>query len=68
MKTRSDRRAKTLALTPEGRRLVAQVDAVSAEVRAEALGDLSDRDLDVAMRVLSAVRDRLADILEPVPA
>jgi MarR family transcriptional regulator, transcriptional regulator for hemolysin len=64
----SDRRAKSLALTPEGERTVARVEAVSQDVRAAVLADLSDRDLDAAMRALTAVRDRLAALADPVAA
>ena len=55
----SDRRAKSLELTANGRETAAQVEAVSREVRSHVLGDLSDDELKLAFRVLAAVRDRL---------
>src|SRR5579871_4151057 len=39
----ADRRAKSLVLTPQGRKLVARVEAVSLEVRSAVLGERSER-------------------------
>jgi MarR family transcriptional regulator for hemolysin len=64
----SDRRAKSLSLTPEGRRTVARVEAVSQEVRAVVLGEIRDDDLAIALDVLASVRERLAAIGESVSA
>jgi MarR family transcriptional regulator, transcriptional regulator for hemolysin len=64
----SDRRAKSLALTLAGRRTVAQVEAVSQEVRGAALGHLSDEEIARAFQTLTSVREKLADLLEPVAA
>ena len=58
----ADRRAKSLELTEKGRDTVAQVEAVSREIRNHALGDLSDDELALAFRALAAVRDRLLDM------
>ncbi len=60
----SDRRAKSLVLTAAGRRTVAKVEAISLEVRGAVLGDVSDHDLAVALRVLDAVQEQLANISE----
>jgi MarR family transcriptional regulator, transcriptional regulator for hemolysin len=56
---RADRRAKSLVLTPRGRRTVDQVERVSQEIRDLVLGDVSDDDLSRALRLVETVRDRL---------
>lgn len=62
----ADRRAKSLALTLAGQRTVAQVEAVSQEVRRSVLDDVSDEDLARAVQTLTCVREKLAILLEPV--
>jgi MarR family transcriptional regulator for hemolysin len=64
----SDRRAKTLALTPEGRRTVAKVERVSLEIRSLLLGELSQEELAVAFRALASIRDRLFKISDALAA
>ena len=64
----SDRRAKSLALTPAGRQTVAQVEQVSQDIRRSALEGLSDDDIARAFQTLVSVREKLADLLEPVAA
>jgi MarR family transcriptional regulator, transcriptional regulator for hemolysin len=55
----ADRRAKSLALTPRGRRTVAQVERVSQDIRDLVLGEVPDEDLTRSLRLLETVRDRL---------
>ncbi len=64
----TDRRAKSLALTPAGRRTVAKVEAASQEVRRAVLGDVPDEDLAATVRLLTGVREKLAKVLDPVAA
>ena len=61
---RADRRAKSLVLTPRGRRTVDQVERVSLEIRNAVLGDVSDEDLGRAFRMLESVRDRLLSLAD----
>jgi MarR family transcriptional regulator for hemolysin len=51
----SDRRAKTIHLTPRGRAIADRVESVARRVRRDALAGLSDRDIDTTMRVLAHV-------------
>ncbi len=57
-----DRRAKTIVLTEEGRRRVAEVEAVARDVREAVLAPLSQREIADANRALSAICDTLADL------
>jgi MarR family transcriptional regulator for hemolysin len=50
-----DRRAKVIALTVKGRAIARKVETVAGQVRRDALKDLSDRDIETAIRVLSHV-------------
>jgi MarR family transcriptional regulator for hemolysin len=61
---RADRRAKSLVLTPRGRRTVDQVECVSLEIRNAVLGEVSDEDLSRAFRLLESVRDRLLNLTD----
>jgi MarR family transcriptional regulator for hemolysin len=66
----ADRRAKSLVLTPRGRRTVDQVERVSQEIRDLVLGKASEEDLERSLRLLETVRDRLlslADARTPAP-
>jgi MarR family transcriptional regulator for hemolysin len=63
-KDRADRRAKSLALTPRGRRTVDQVERVSLEIRNAVLGEVSDEDLGRVFRLLESVRDRLLSLAD----
>ena len=61
---RADRRAKSLVLTPRGRRRVEQVERVSQDIRDLVLGEASDEDLARSLRLLETVRDRLLSLAE----
>jgi len=61
---RADRRAKSLVLTPRGRRRVEQVERVSQDIRDLVLGEASDEDLARSLRLLETVRDRLLNLAE----
>jgi MarR family transcriptional regulator for hemolysin len=64
---RADRRAKSLVLTPRGRRTVDQVERVSREIRNAVLGKVSDEDLDRTFCLLETVRDRLLALADARP-
>jgi len=64
---RADRRAKSLALTPQGRRTVDQVERISQEIRDAVLGDVSDENLARSLRLLETVRDRLLSLPQTRP-
>jgi MarR family transcriptional regulator, transcriptional regulator for hemolysin len=61
---RADRRAKSLVLTPRGRRTVDQVERVSQDIRNLVLGEASSEDLERSLRLLETVRDRLLSLAE----
>jgi MarR family transcriptional regulator for hemolysin len=61
---RADRRAKSLVLTPRGRRTVDQVERVSQDIRDLVLGEASGEDLARSLRLLETVRDRLLSLAE----
>jgi MarR family transcriptional regulator, transcriptional regulator for hemolysin len=63
----ADRRAKSLALTPRGRRTVDQVERVSQDIRDLVLGEVADHDLARSLRLLETVRDRLLGLAEAEP-
>jgi MarR family transcriptional regulator, transcriptional regulator for hemolysin len=63
----ADRRAKSLALTPRGRRTVDQVERVSQDIRDLVLGEVADDDFARSLRLLEAVRDRLLSLAEMEP-
>lgn len=63
----SDRRAKGIFLTKQGKAIVERVEKVARQVRAEALGALTKRDVETAMRVLDHICGVLA-AEELVPA
>jgi MarR family transcriptional regulator for hemolysin len=60
----ADRRAKSLVLTPRGRRTVDQVERVSQDIRDLVLGEASSEELERSLRLLEAVRDRLLSLAE----
>ena len=64
---RADRRAKSLALTPRGRRTVDQVERVSQDIRDLVLGEVADHDLARSLCLLETVRDRLLSLAETEP-
>ncbi|WP_291549296.1 MarR family transcriptional regulator [Bosea sp. (in: a-proteobacteria)] len=53
----SDRRAYRLYLTPEGRKLVNDLDTVRTQIADELLGDVTDKALLAALDLLAAVRE-----------
>ena len=59
-KIEDDRRARFLCLTPRGRQLVAQVEAVSVEVRERVLAGISDQALTTAFDVVERICASLA--------
>lgn len=50
----SDRRAKTIWLTPDGERLVSQIDEVLIDLRASTLQGVSVADIETTLRVFKA--------------
>lgn len=60
-----DRRAKIIVLTPRGRAIADKVEAVARKVRTDALGGLSDRDIETTVRVLEHVCRALDPADEP---
>ena len=64
---RADRRAKSLVLTPRGRRTVDQVERVSQDIRDLVLGEVADDDLARSLRLLETVRGRLLSLAEAEP-
>ncbi|SDO30656.1 MarR family transcriptional regulator, transcriptional regulator for hemolysin [Methylobacterium phyllostachyos] len=69
----SDRRAKVLALTAQGRDVVAQIEVALRALRAQVFAGISRADLDASLRVFAALQrhDRgtgeTAPALEPTP-
>ncbi|SDR19863.1 transcriptional regulator, MarR family [Paraburkholderia fungorum] len=59
-----DRRAKTVALTDEGRAVTAKMEEELVTLRAQALKDVSRSDLEAALRVLAAFTADPADHAE----
>jgi MarR family transcriptional regulator for hemolysin len=57
---KTDRRAKTLTLTPVGKATVAKVEHVSAEAHRCWLGGVSDADLEVAYQALVRISDAVS--------
>ena len=57
----TDRRAKTIHLTPRGRAIADKVESVARRIRRDALAGLSDRDLETTMRVLRHICRVLED-------
>lgn len=55
----SDRRAKAIFLTARGRAIADKVEVVAQQVRHDALAGLSDREIEIAFRVLSHVCNAL---------
>lgn len=51
----SDRRAKVIVLTARGRAIARKVETVAAQVRRNALRELSEQDIETTIRVLSHV-------------
>src|SRR5579883_233964 len=51
----TDRRAKTIHLTPRGRAIADKVEAVARRVRRDALAGVSERDIEATIRVLGHI-------------
>ena len=51
----TDRRAKTIHLTPRGRAIADKVETVSRRIRSDALAGLPDKDIETTIRVLQHV-------------
>ena len=51
-----DRRCKTVTLQRRAHRVIGRIDAAARELRHELISDISARDLDTCMRVLSRIR------------
>ncbi|MBN9458388.1 MAG: MarR family transcriptional regulator [Bosea sp.] len=60
----TDRRAKTIHLTPEAGQLVAQVEAISREVRLATILDIPDADIERTAAVLERICSALATLTE----
>ena len=58
-----DRRAKTIHLTPEAERLVAQVEAIARDVRLATIQGIPEADIERA----AAVLERICDVLAALP-
>jgi len=50
-----DRRANTIWLTETGERVAEQIEAVLAELRNDVLGNVSDTEIEAALRVFDAI-------------
>ena len=59
-----DRRAKTIALTPRGKSVVAQVEKVATEARKRLLKDIPDAELEAAYNVITKVSEAVAASME----
>jgi MarR family transcriptional regulator for hemolysin len=51
----NDRRCKTVTLQRRAHRVIGRIDAAARELRQELISDISTRDLDTCMRVLSRI-------------
>ena len=54
-----DRRCKTVHLQPRTQREINRINATALELRRELIEDIPTRDMEVCMRVLSNVRERI---------
>jgi MarR family transcriptional regulator for hemolysin len=64
----TDRRAKTIHLTPRGRSIADKAETVARRVRQDALAGLSDRDIETTIRVLEHICRVLEDDVETAAA
>ena len=60
----SDRRAKTVRLTPAALPLLEEIDRVGRELRQELTQDIDPQQLDVCLHVFNAIRNRLEGLNE----
>ncbi|MEL6059909.1 MULTISPECIES: MarR family transcriptional regulator [unclassified Methylobacterium] len=69
----SDRRAKVLGLTPEGRCVFEQIEAALSTLRTCVFAEIDDADLEASLRVFAALQrygraaDEAAPALKPAP-
>jgi MarR family transcriptional regulator, transcriptional regulator for hemolysin len=56
----TDRRAKTIHLTPQGRATVKRIEKIVTQTRAGVLGDVSERELAAAYALLERVAQAIA--------
>ena len=64
----SDRRAKTLHLTPEGERIAGRIEAIVEQVRGDLLAEIPESDLATAVRVFRTIaRTGGIDLPAPTP-
>jgi MarR family transcriptional regulator for hemolysin len=59
-----DRRAKTIVLTRQGLSIIDQVEAVSRDVRRDALAGLSSEEIETAARALDIISRNLTEMLD----
>ena len=52
----TDRRAKTVHLTPQSNAIIKRIDKIAAQLRKEMLADVDDADIDACMRVLQQIK------------
>jgi len=64
----TDRRAKTIHLTPRGRTIADKVETVSRRIRRDALAGLSEKDIETTIRVLEHISGVLEDETEGATA
>ena len=62
----TDRRSKTILLTPRGRAIADKVETVARRIRTDALAGLSEADIETTLRVLDHVCRALDPSAEPM--
>ena len=60
----TDRRAKTVRLTPAALPVLREIDRVGRDLRRELTRDIDDGDLETCLRVFGAIRARLETLQE----
>ncbi|MCJ2038986.1 MarR family transcriptional regulator [Methylobacterium sp. J-059] len=64
MEDPTDRRAKVLSLTPEGKRIVTRMEAELNAARATAFAGIDPADLETGLRVFNALQRHVCDMAE----
>ena len=59
-----DRRCKTVHLQPRTERVITRINATALNLRRELIRGISNRDMEVCMRVLNRVRERIDHALD----
>ena len=59
-----DRRCKTVHLQPRTERVITRINATALNLRRELIKGISNRDMEVCMRVLNHVRERIDHALD----